>query len=84
MTHAFIDQGFYWLHRSALPQLSEFVTLTEYDANFKTYSVAFPPQSLTHILGEYLSELGLQQLRIAETEKYAHVTFFFNGGVEKP
>ena len=47
-------------------------------------SVAFPPEHLSNTLGEYVSSLGLKQLRIAETEKYAHVTFFFNGGVEAP
>lgn len=46
--------------------------------------MAYPPQSLTNTLGEYLAGMGLTQLRIAETEKYAHVTFFFNGGVEEP
>jgi len=60
-----------------------FVSLTQYDKNLKT-QVAFPPQPLRHILAEYLSELGLKQLRMAETEKYAHVTYFFNGGIEKP
>ncbi|URZ01713.1 2,3-bisphosphoglycerate-independent phosphoglycerate mutase [Clostridium felsineum] len=62
----------------------EFVTMTEYDASFKGVDVAFGPESITNTLGEYVSKKGLNQLRIAETEKYAHVTFFFNGGVEKP
>jgi 2,3-bisphosphoglycerate-independent phosphoglycerate mutase len=59
------------------------VSLTEYSAKFDI-PVAFPPERLNNVFGEYISNLGLQQLRIAETEKYAHVTFFFNGGVEDP
>jgi len=59
--------------------------MTEYDIKFNKYvNVAFKPIRLTNILGEVLQNNGLKQLRIAETEKYAHVTFFFNGGVEKP
>jgi len=58
--------------------------MTQYDAEMPNVHIAFPPQSLDNTLGEYLSNLGLTQLRIAETEKYAHVTFFFNGGVEEP
>lgn len=61
-----------------------YVCLTEYDATMPNVEVAFKPQSLNNSLGEYISKLGLNQLRIAETEKYAHVTFFFNGGVEEP
>ena len=57
--------------------------MTQYDATMPRVQVAFKPQTLTNTLGEYLSNQGLTQLRIAETEKYAHVTFFFNGGVEK-
>ncbi len=60
-----------------------YVCFTRYDASFTNVKIAFKPQVLTNTLGEYLSSLGLSQLRIAETEKYAHVTFFFNGGVEK-
>ena len=60
-----------------------FVCMTQYDATMPNVDVAFKPQSLTNTLGEYISSLGMKQLRIAETEKYAHVTFFFNGGVEK-
>jgi 2,3-bisphosphoglycerate-independent phosphoglycerate mutase len=81
ITHTFIDKNFQGFPRQACPDLNAFVTLTEYDPSFDV-SVAFAPERLTHTLGEYLSELGLRQLRIAETEKYAHVTFFFNGGVE--
>ena len=65
------------------PRLSRFVTLTEYDATLPAI-VAFPPEDLSHTLGEILAAHGLTQLRIAETEKYAHVTFFFSGGREEP
>lgn len=61
-----------------------YVCMTQYDASMPNVEVAFPPATIKNTLGEYLSSLGLTQLRIAETEKYAHVTFFFNGGVEKP
>ncbi len=61
-----------------------YVCFTRYDASFTNVDIAFKPQVLTNTLGEYIASLGLKQLRIAETEKYAHVTFFFNGGVEKP
>ncbi len=60
------------------------ITMTEYDANMKEAAVAFPSEKIEMILGECLSNLGLKQLRTAETEKYAHVTFFFNGGTEAP
>ncbi len=59
-----------------------FVCMTQYDASMPNVDVAFKPQTLTNTFGEYISRKGLRQLRIAETEKYAHVTFFFNGGVE--
>ena len=58
--------------------------MTQYDATMPNVNIAFKPQSLTNTFGEYIAENGLTQLRIAETEKYAHVTFFFNGGVEAP
>ncbi len=61
-----------------------FVCFTVYDAAFENVEIAFPKQSMRNTLGEYLASLGKKQLRIAETEKYAHVTFFFNGGVEEP
>ncbi len=83
LTRAFVDPAFDGFSRARTLKLGEFVSLTEYDATLKT-AIAFPPERLKNILGEYLSEKGLKQLRIAETEKYAHVTFFFNGGVEKP
>lgn len=82
LTRAFIDPDFQGFQRLKRPRLSAFVTLTEYDKQFSA-SVAFPPVTLRHILAEYLSEQGLRQLRIAETEKYAHVTYFFNGGLEQ-
>jgi 2,3-bisphosphoglycerate-independent phosphoglycerate mutase len=69
--------------RGDCPKLGAYVTLTEYHEDF-TFPVAFPPQSVKNSLGEFLSNLGLKQLRLAETEKYAHVTFFLNGGVDAP
>lgn len=82
ITRALTDPNFDGFTRHRFPKLANFVSLTEYDATLKT-SIAYPPEKLDNILAQYLSELGLKQLRIAETEKYAHVTFFFNGGVEK-
>lgn len=61
-----------------------FVCMTQYDAVMPNVDVAFRPEKLENTFGQYISDKGLTQLRIAETEKYAHVTFFFNGGVEKP
>jgi len=61
-----------------------YVCMTEYDASFENIEIAFAPKSLDNTLGEYLAKVGKTQARVAETEKYAHVTFFFNGGVEKP
>jgi 2,3-bisphosphoglycerate-independent phosphoglycerate mutase len=71
------------LERKSIPDLGRFVCLTEYDAAFGL-PVVFPPKILDNTLGEIVSREGLQQLRVAETEKYAHVTFFFNGGLEIP
>ncbi len=82
LTRAFTEPGFAGFQREVVPQLSAFVCMSEYDQSF-ALPVAFPPVKITHTLGEILSEQGLKQLRIAETEKYAHVTFFFNGGEEK-
>ncbi|MDO4199227.1 MAG: 2,3-bisphosphoglycerate-independent phosphoglycerate mutase [Clostridia bacterium] len=70
--------------RSISEKVRDYVCFTEYDKNFKDVKIAFPPRQVEMTLGEYLSSLGMKQLRIAETEKYAHVTFFFNAGVEKP
>jgi 2,3-bisphosphoglycerate-independent phosphoglycerate mutase len=83
ITRALISPDFDHFDRGKAPQLGSFICLSEYDKRFAV-PVVFPPQSLTNILGEYLSLMGFKQLRIAETEKYAHVTFFFNGGIETP
>ena len=84
LTQVFVDPAFDGFARERRIDLSAFVTLTQYSADLPVSAVAFPPQSLHNSLGEYLASLGLQQLRIAETEKYAHVTFFFSGGRETP
>ncbi|PHS27187.1 MAG: phosphoglycerate mutase (2,3-diphosphoglycerate-independent) [Methylophaga sp.] len=83
LTQSFIDADFDGFERPRTINLAAFVTLTEYKKDF-TSPVAFPSEKLNNVLGEYLSSLGLRQLRIAETEKYAHVTFFFNGGRDEP
>ncbi|MBY0439494.1 MAG: 2,3-bisphosphoglycerate-independent phosphoglycerate mutase, partial [Burkholderiales bacterium] len=84
LTRAFTDPAFDGFARAVRPRLSAFVTLTRYGDEFDALPAAFPPDSIRNGFGEYLSSLGLTQLRIAETEKYAHVTYFFNGGVEEP
>jgi 2,3-bisphosphoglycerate-independent phosphoglycerate mutase len=84
ITRCFVDPKFNGFNRTKEISNLFYVCMTQYDAEMPNVHVAFPPQSLKNTLGEYLSELGLKQLRIAETEKYAHVTFFFNGGVEAP
>ncbi len=81
LTRVFVDADFSEFPRPARPQLADFVSSTEYAAELKTH-LAFPPQTLVNGLGEYLAAQGKTQLRIAETEKYAHVTFFFSGGRE--
>ncbi|EAT12919.1 2,3-bisphosphoglycerate-independent phosphoglycerate mutase [Bermanella marisrubri] len=81
ITRAFVEQEFNGFSRTAHPTLSDYVMMTEYAADIET-SCAFPPASMKNDLGEYVSNLGKTQLRIAETEKYAHVTFFFSGGQE--
>jgi 2,3-bisphosphoglycerate-independent phosphoglycerate mutase len=83
ITRAFLEDKFHGFHRDVKPRLGAFATLTEYSADFDV-PVAFPPKKLNNVFGEYISKQGLKQLRIAETEKYAHVTFFFNGGREEP
>jgi len=83
LTRAFTQAEFDGFDVSSRPKLATFVTFTEYDETFGL-PAAFPPERLAHIYGEVLSGAGLRQLRIAETEKYAHVTFFFNGGEETP
>jgi 2,3-bisphosphoglycerate-independent phosphoglycerate mutase len=84
LTQALTEPGFDGFARAVVPTLAAFVTLTEYNETFKHVRVAYPPDRLNNMLGAYVAERGLHQLRIAETEKYAHVTFFFNGGVETP
>ncbi len=83
ITRPFTEADFNEFERSQMPRLSTFVCLTEYDETFDL-PVAFSTESYPRILGEVVADAGLKQLRIAETEKYAHVTFFFNGGVETP
>lgn len=83
LTHAFTDKDF-----DGFPRVEEivgipFATMTQYEEGLNV-DVAYPPESVKNGLGEVISKAGLNQLRIAETEKYAHVTFFFNGGVEEP
>jgi 2,3-bisphosphoglycerate-independent phosphoglycerate mutase len=82
MTRALTDAGFDAFDRSRVPKLARFATLTSYGDEFAHLPVAYRPQSVANGFGEYLASLGLTQLRIAETEKYAHVTYFFNGGTE--
>ncbi len=83
LTTVFTAPDFSFFTRSLAPQDIHFVTLTEYQKNSPTQTI-YPPQSHTALFGQILQDNKLTQLRIAETEKYAHVTFFFNGGVEKP
>ena len=83
ITRAFVDTEFDGFQRTKKPKLAGFVMLTQYAANIDTVS-AYPPAELSNTLGEYMEKLGKTQLRIAETEKYAHVTFFFSGGREAP
>lgn len=83
ITRAFVDQEFEGFPRRGGYPGVHFICMTQYDATIPA-QVAFPPQFLQNTLGEVMAKRGLKQLRIAETEKYAHVTFFFNGGVEKP
>lgn len=83
LTKAFMLKDFNNFERKDIKNLT-FVTMTQYDATIKNVLVAYKPQVLTNTLGEYLSKKGYTQLRTAETEKYAHVTFFFNGGKEEP
>ncbi len=89
ITRAFTEKEFIVPKGTAFERKTGFlnpnyVCFTVYDAAFQNVKIAFPKQSMDNTLGEYLAKLGKKQLRIAETEKYAHVTFFFNGGVEQP
>ena len=83
ITRTFVDPDFKGFERKNGFFPVNFVCMTQYDATMPNVDVAFKPQALKNTLGEYVSNKGMTQLRIAETEKYAHVTFFFNGGVEK-
>ncbi len=84
LTRAFVDKNFESFKREKNNTAVKFVCFTEYDVTIENKLVAFKQQKLDNTLGEYLSGLGKKQLRLAETEKYAHVTFFFNGGIETP
>ena len=84
MTRIFCDDDFKGFERRGGRKQVNYVCMAEYDATMPNCEVAYPPVELKNVLGEYLSANGKTQLRIAETEKYAHVTFFFNGGVEAP
>ena len=83
LTRALTDPAFNSFHRDRFPKLASFVTLSSYGADFPL-PAAYTPTAIHNCFGEYISNLGLQQLRIAETEKYAHVTYFLNGGKEQP
>jgi 2,3-bisphosphoglycerate-independent phosphoglycerate mutase len=83
ITRPFIEPDFDGFERAVIPRLGSFVSLTEYNSEFDV-PVAYPAERLKNVFGEYIAQHGLRQLRLAETEKYAHVTFFFNGGVETP
>ncbi|PPD17176.1 MAG: phosphoglycerate mutase (2,3-diphosphoglycerate-independent), partial [Methylotenera sp.] len=82
LTDALLNDDFAGFARSRVPKLSGYFTLTQYDQNQKKATPIFAATSVPNTFGEYVSSLGLKQLRIAETEKYPHVTFFFNGGDE--
>lgn len=83
ITRAFVDPKLSTFNREIITPIN-FVCMTQYDVTIPNVLVAFEPESLKNTFGEYVSKNGLTQLRIAETEKYAHVTFFFNGGIETP
>lgn len=83
ITRAFTEKEFNAFPRKKWPQLNSYVALTQYDATFHI-PVAYSPDDLKNTLGEYLAKNNKKQLRLAETEKYAHVTFFLNGGIEAP
>ena len=82
ISQAFAEQAFAGFAIDDRPKLGAYISLTEYKKSLET-TIAFPPTRMKNVFGEYISNLGLQQLRISETEKYAHVTFFFNGGEER-
>jgi 2,3-bisphosphoglycerate-independent phosphoglycerate mutase len=82
LSHALLAEEFDGFHRRHVPKLAGYFTLTMFDKKETKATAVFPPHTVKNTFGEYLSNLGLTQLRIAETEKYPHVTFFFNGGEE--
>jgi 2,3-bisphosphoglycerate-independent phosphoglycerate mutase len=82
LTRTFIDPNFSEFERKTKPQLSQYCTLTGYSDEYDV-AVAFPPERISNSFGEYIAQMGLHQLRISETEKFPHVTYFFNGGEEK-
>ena len=84
ITRAFADDAFTGFERKLGRIPVQYVCMAQYDATMPNVEVAYPPVPLTNVLGEYVAAHGKTQLRIAETEKYAHVTFFFNGGREAP
>jgi 2,3-bisphosphoglycerate-independent phosphoglycerate mutase len=84
LTAALTRPDFDGFERPRTPKPGYFCTLTTYGRDFSVIPAAFPPQSIANGFGEYIAKQGLRQLRIAETEKYAHVTYFFNGGIEQP
>jgi len=83
ITRPFIEPDFDDFERHRVAKIASYVSLTEYNKDFDI-PVAFPSERLSNVFGEYIANQGMRQLRLAETEKYAHVTFFFNGGVEQP
>lgn len=83
ITRALIDEEFDGFIREKKPHSLTFVTMTQYDKTIENVNIAYAPDIIRNTLGEYISNKGMKQLRIAETEKYAHVTYFFNGGLEK-
>jgi len=83
LTRSFVDRNFTSFERRVVPKLADFVMTTEYAADIDA-SCAYPPERLSNVLGDFIAQRGKTQLRIAETEKYAHVTFFFSGGREEP
>ena len=84
MTRCFCDEELKGFNRAKGYFPVKFVCFTDYDVTIQHKEVAFPKEKITNTLGEYIASKGLKQARIAETEKYAHVTFFFNGGIEEP
>ena len=83
ITRPFIEDDFDAFERKRVLKLGNFTSLTEYHSDYDI-PIAYPAERLNNVFGDYIAQLGLRQLRIAETEKYAHVTFFFNGGREEP